>query len=305
MLACRRGSMNDAHCHFFSAAFFEALGSQARVPGSAPAEDVPRQLGWDPPGSPETLAARWVEELDRHRVSRAALIASVPGDADSVARAVAERPDRFVGFFMMNPRAADAEAMLDAVLARPGMRSACLFPAMHGYRADGPEVEVVARRLAAEPGRALFVHCGLLSVGVRTRLGLPNRFDPRASNPLDLFPVADRHPDLPIILPHFGGGFLHEALLLASSCPNVHFDTSSSNGWIRTYPGLTLTEVFRRALDVLGPDRLLFGTDSSFFPRGWQAEIARTQTGILRRVLKGDADRQAVLSGTFDRLFPR
>ena len=47
-------------------------------------------LGWDAPGTPDALADRWVAELDRHQVARAALIASVPGDEESVAAATAK-----------------------------------------------------------------------------------------------------------------------------------------------------------------------------------------------------------------------
>ena len=55
--------LNDAHCHFFSAAFFEALARddpQGRF-HEHPAEAIPAALGWDPPGTPEALAARWIE----------------------------------------------------------------------------------------------------------------------------------------------------------------------------------------------------------------------------------------------------
>ena len=35
--------------------------------------------------------------------------------------------------------------------------------------------------------------------------------------------------------------------------------------------------MFRQALAVAGADRLLFGTDSSFFPRGWVADVHERQ----------------------------
>ena len=69
--------------------------------------------------------------------------------------------------------------------------------------------------------------------------------------------------------------------MAADQCPNIHLDTSSSNGWIQYYPGLTLDAVFRQALAVVGPSRLLFGTDSSFFPRGWQRAIFDAQLAAL------------------------
>ena len=86
--------------------------------------------------------------------------------------------------------------------------------------------------------------------------------------------------ELKFVLPHFGAGYLREALMLADLCPNVYLDTSSSNSWMR-YEGLDLKTVFRRALDVVGPQRLLFGTDSSFFPRGWNYAIFEAQTRAM------------------------
>src|SRR5882672_8941388 len=100
--------LNDAHCHFFSPQFFGAL---ARQRGRTPVQSVPdlcRELQWDDPGAADTLADRWVAELDAHGVGRAALIASVPGDEASVAEAVAHHPSRFVGLFMLDPAPADA-----------------------------------------------------------------------------------------------------------------------------------------------------------------------------------------------------
>jgi predicted TIM-barrel fold metal-dependent hydrolase len=112
------------------------------------------------------------------------------------------------------------------------------------------------------------------------------------------------YPSLPIIVPHFGAGFFREALMLAEACSNVVLDTSSTNGWVRYHPGLTLTDVFRTAMAVVGPDRLMFGTDSSFFPRGWQAPIYDTQRAILEQLGTEDGYRAAIFGGTFNRLFP-
>ena len=42
--------------------------------------------------------------------------------------------------------------------------------------------------------------------------------------------------------------------------------------------------VFTSALGVVGPSRLLFGTDSSFFPRGWQNGTCVQQQGTLDRL---------------------
>src|SRR5712691_8932584 len=157
-------NINDAHCHFFSTPFFAGLGGDAAL----------AKLGWDAPGPAEVLADRWVAELDRHQVSRAALIASVPGDAASVAAAVSRHRQRFVGFFMVDPTQPDAAAKASEAITRGGLRAICLFPAMHRYSIRDGRVAGLFDLAAATPGTAVFVHCGVLSVGVRKKLGLPS-----------------------------------------------------------------------------------------------------------------------------------
>ena len=175
----------------------------------------------------------------------------------------------------------------------------------HDPSHDDAFMDGVAREAAAaRPGTAVFVHCGVLSVGVRKRLGLPNPFDMRFGNPLDLHAVALAYPTVPILVPHFGAGLFREALMVADVCPNVHFDTSSSNGWIRYHPGLTLAAVFKQALAVLGPDRLLFGSDSSFFPRGWVSDVFAQQSGALEELGIDAGVRGRIFGGNFDRIFP-
>jgi predicted TIM-barrel fold metal-dependent hydrolase len=295
----------DVHCHFFSSRFLEILVASDRrsLPSAEHANVIAGLLGWEPPGAPEQLADRWVRELDLHGVSRAALIASIPGDEDSVAVAVAKHPSRFVGFFMFDPTSADAERRLAHALGEAGLRGVALFPAMHKYRLDDDRVDAVFR--AAQDHRAaVFVHCGVLTVGVRKKLGLASPFDLRLGDPLSLSVLASRHPRVPVIIPHCGAGFLREALMAADQCPNVHLDTSSSNSWMKYHPGLTLEAVFRQAVQVAGADRLLFGTDSSFFPRGWQRPIHETQVRAMEQAGIDDQARAQILAGNFERLFP-
>ena len=109
MTAADPTRLNDAHCHFFSAGFFATLARDPAAPRvEDPAVDLPATLGWEAPGDPAQLADRWVAELDRHGVGRAALTASVPGDEASVAAAVARHPSRCGGLFMVSPTAPGA-----------------------------------------------------------------------------------------------------------------------------------------------------------------------------------------------------
>ncbi len=296
--------LNDAHCHFFSPRFFETLARDAAGRFDAdPAVSVPEALGWEAPGSVGQLANRWMAEIDRHQVQRAVLIASVPGDEQSVVEALATHPAAFVGFFMVNPLAESAIERTRQALA-DGLRGVCLFPAMQRYSLLDARVAAIIDVAAQTPSAAVFVHCGVLSVGARKKLALPSRFEARFGHPLDVQTLAVTWPQVPFIIPHFGAGFLREALMAADMCPNIHFDTSSSNRWMKYIPGLTLETVFRQAVQVLGPERLLFGTDSSFFPRGWQRPIFDTQLEALDRLNLSARDVDLILGGNFDRLFP-
>jgi predicted TIM-barrel fold metal-dependent hydrolase len=293
---------HDVHCHFFSPRFFEALAEQRGVDTDKPVGHIADILGWEAPESTEQVADRWVEELDRYQVGRAALISSVPGDQDSVAGAIARHPQRFVGFFMLDPTRDGALDLTEQAFSDLGLRCVCLFPAMHHYYVYDERVLPIFE-CAARVKAAVFVHCGVLSVGVRKKLELPSRFDMRYGNPLYLHSVALTFPRLPIIIPHFGAGMFREALMVADLCSNIYLDTSSSNSWIKFYPGLTLEEAFSQALSVVGPNRLLFGSDSSHFPRGWRSRVYGTQSQILDRLGIGAPDQKKIFIENFDRIF--
>ncbi|HEY3837407.1 MAG TPA: amidohydrolase family protein [Bryobacteraceae bacterium] len=293
--------ISDAHVHFFSYGFFSALATQKK----ATVADLQPLLNWQmPTEDPFELADQWVAELDRHGVSRAVLIASVPGDESSVSAALIRHPDRFRGYFMANPTQASPDMPVAAGLSTGGLHGICLFPAMHRYSVHDNRVLPLYEVVAAHPGSVVFVHCGALTVGVRKKLGLPSLFDMSYSNPLDLHAVAMQFPQLNFIVPHFGAGMFREALMLCDLCPNVYLDTSSSNGWMK-YEGLNLKTVFQRALQVCGAGRLLFGTDSSFFPRGWNAAVFQAQTAALTELGVSNEDAAKIFGGNLERLLAR
>jgi predicted TIM-barrel fold metal-dependent hydrolase len=292
----------DAHIHFFSHRFFELLASQSASLREAPdpVGAIAERAGLVvPPADPVALADVWARELDRYAVDRAMLIASLPGDEESVSQAIRAFPRRFSGAFMLDPTPAESEQRVRRAIGDLGLRMLCLFPAMHRYPVAATEsVRRVLDRVAETPGCAVFVHCGVLSVGLRKKLALPSRFDMRFSNPLDIHPLALDYPAVPFVVPHFGAGMLREALMLADLCPNVFLDTSSTNSWTRyDVPKPSLREVFERALEVAGPSRLLFGTDSSFFPRGWNSGVFERQLEALADLRIAPEHARAIFGG--------
>lgn len=294
--------IRDAHAHFFSPGFFRFFAQQVaeRRPDFDLA-DLGRETGLEPPRDAAALADRWVAEMDEHGVGQMVAIASVPGDEESVLSAAERHPERFAPFAMMNPRAEDAADRLERAAVR-GLCGVCLFPAMHHFRVDSDELVAFVGR-AAERRLIVFVHFGLLKLGIRDKLGLPSPFDLRYSNPIDLCRAAQAFPSTPFLIPHFGAGFFREALLVARQCANVYLDSSSSNSWTVTQPGRpTLRDVFAQALEVVGPGRILFGSDSGAFPRGFAREVLDAQSEVLAELGLTGSDRADVLGGNLGRL---
>lgn len=299
----------DAHTHFFSCRFFETLISQS--PTLSNADDalaqVAKMTNWMmPPHNPAEFAANWKDELDKHEIAAAMMMASVPNDEDSIASAVAAFPDRIVGGFFLDPTKPDADTRAKRAFDELKLKVVCLFPAMfHFSMAECEGARAVVALASERPGTAVFVHCGALSVGARKKLGLPSKFDLRFGNPLEIYKLAAEFPAVKFIVPHFGAGLFREALMLADLCPNVFLDTSSSNKWMNyTTTPTDLPTIFQQALRVVGHERLLFGSDSSFFPRGWVADVRARQLAALREVGARDEDVSLILGGNFDRIFP-
>jgi uncharacterized protein len=295
----------DAHTHFFSHQFFQAFARLARqnLPAEAPLAAMAQQLGVEiPPKDATHLAQRWVSEMDRYGIDRLVMFTSVPGDHASVATAVQAFPGRIVGYIMLDPTQSTAVDALREGVQQHGLKGVTLFPAMHHFHAYDERVYRLYQA-AAELDLPVFMHFGVLKVSIRDKLGLPNVFDLRYSDPIDLHKAAIDFPSVNFIIPHFGCGYFREALMLGAQAPNVYVDTSSSNTWLTYMPShLDLKTVVEKTLQVFGPHRTLFGTDSNVFPRGWRQDIFQQQVEILRELHTTLEDAELILGGNIARL---
>ncbi len=297
----------DAHTHFFSRPFFAALAAQAPQPSDPAAliASVASKAGLQlPDEDPLKHGARWLAEMDRHGVARLVTFASLPPEAEAVAAAARASGGRLVPYTLVNPTDPKAPAFVERALGTLGFRGLLTFPAMHHFRA-GDACMTPVLELARAHKAPVLVHCGILRVRLRDLFGLPRPYDLSFADPLHVIPAANRFRDVRFVLPHFGGGFLQQALAAGAQCENVVVDTSSSNDWISTLPWRTsLAEVFAAALRVFGAERILFGTDSSTFPRGWRSDIRDAQLAALEQAGATGAQVEAVMGGNLGRLLP-
>ena len=232
-----------------------------------------RMWGFQPPESDvhsdEEQAARWVADLDKKGVERVNFV--MGGGNDNLARIVDMYPERFTGFAHHNVFGDGVDEELERAVAKLGLRGYKLIASSQTRPIDDRSlfpVWEVAERLEVP----VLIHFGVLGGG-----GGPAR-DLRNMNPLTLWEVASSFPLLNFVIPHFGACYFRELLQLCWSCSNVLIDTSGSNQWMRWMPyDLTLKDLFRKAIATVGPDRIIFGTDSSYFPRGFSRDYLREQ----------------------------
>jgi hypothetical protein len=296
----------DSHVHFFSHALFVSLFEQKydRRPTKTDLLRMVEPVGIElPEQAPVQHAERWVRELDAHGVDHAVLFTSTPGEEMSVAAAAQAHPDRFTGWTVVDPRRKDAARKLKRELEKLGLRGITQSPAFHRFDPSDEELAYPIYELAAEHRVPVFSHVGLLRVRLLKTLDRAMPYDLRYANPLLLQRAAMDFPQVTFIIPHLGGGFLREALLLAQACPNVYVDTSGENTWLQHLPQpLTLVEALRRIIGAFGPERVLYGSNSGMLPTGYRADVLERTRKALEEAAVDEQGREAILGGNLARL---
>ncbi|HUR28770.1 MAG TPA: amidohydrolase family protein [Planctomycetota bacterium] len=293
----------DFHLHLFSRTYFETVAALSPQPGDVETRlaDVERRLGLELPS--RDLAQhvrRWIASMDEHGVEHAAAFASVPEEIPVLAQVRALSGGRMTPFALVNPKAPGCAEKVDALLGPAGFGGVLLFPALHHYEYSGPECAALFDVLDRHRAVA-FAHCGELVVKLRDVLGIPRTADAKFANPLELARVADRYPDARFVIPHFGAGRFEETLEAGKRASNILVDTSSSNGWMASQQ-LELKDVFSRALEVFTASRIVFGTDSTTFPKGWLRGRYDEQVRVLQSLGVQESDLAAIFHGNAKRL---
>lgn len=251
------------------------------------------QPRWDTAEEPiEETAKRWLYELDRHGISKGVFI-HFGKDGKELEGFVRFAPDRFIGFIGLDPLDPESPLLLERHVKEKGFRGLKLYPLTQRFHTYDEKVYPIYEKANAL-GIPILIHMGIT---------IAYNADLRYANPTDLQPVARDFPDLKIIIAHFGAGYLQESLLLCYHCANIYFDTSSSNIWMKYLPyPITLKEVFQKFLDHAGPERILFGTDSSSFPRGYRRDLLDLHLATLMELKIPEEDIRKIMGGNIARL---
>jgi hypothetical protein len=286
----------DAHVHLFSVPLFREFVE--RNPGAYPRWRTALEEGrWGRRGEAlpdldaDEMAAWYAARLDAAGIAKAVVVSVVP-DSQYTRDFVAASGGRIAALCNLDPRSPDAPALLVREMAA-GFKGVKLLPVNRCYRLSDPACRPFFEK-AAELGAAITVHYGVT---------VDPGGDLRYADPTDLSPVARDFPEITFVIAHFGAGYFHEALRLGYQCKNVCLDSSGTNNWMDYDPhGYTLAQVFERALVALGPERVLFGTDSGT-TGPYRVWIAYQQRRILEELGLSEHDRDLVLRANAVRIF--
>ncbi len=244
----------------------------------------------EPPAAVQ--ATRWQAEIDSAQLSAIAFVSG--GGNDALAATVAGR-ERMFGFAHHDPFGVDAAATLRRAVTQDGLRGYKLVaPALRGP-IDHPDLYPVWR-VAEECNIPVLIHFGPVDGGGGVAFH-------ENINPLRLHNVAKAFTYTTFVVPHFGCGYPQELLHLAWACRNVMVDTSGNNEWVRWMPyPLSVPALFRKFYETIGPERILFGSDSCSFPRGLARAYYTEQVRAVREMGIPETDRNLIFAGNAARL---
>ncbi|MCH7760523.1 amidohydrolase [candidate division TA06 bacterium] len=293
----------DSHMHLLTKKMVDGFREEMKKRDPRLYEEAKRQSewraktlnqpSWEPENEPvEATAKRWLDELDKNQIAKGVFI-HFAKDGEELEEFVRFAPDRFVGFIGLNPLDPESPELLERFVNEKGFRGLKLYPLTQKYHVYEERVYPMyekARKLRIP----VLIHMGI---------SIAYTADLRYANPIDLQPVARDFPDLNIIVAHFGAGFMQESLLLCYHCANVYFDTSGSNIWMKYLPyPITLKEVFQKFLENATSDRILYGTDSSTFPRGYRRDLLDLHLSTFRELKLPEEEIQKIFGGNIARL---
>ena len=90
---------------------------------------------------------------------------------------------------------------------------------------------------------------------------------------------------------------------LAAEGKTVVLSVHQMSLWIRWVPGdVTVKYLFRKYYETIGPSRIIFGTDSSWFPRGFTIEYLQDQMRSCLDLNFPEQDIQQIFAGNAARL---
>jgi len=242
---------------------------------------------------PEKLLIRTVEEMDKNHVRWGLL----SGDNTMVQEWVARYPGRFLPSFTPDLSAEDQEQAVSQ-FAKEVAEARWRAVGELGLPYAGKPLNDLALfpyyEVCERAGVPVFFHTGL--DGPEPQRLVSPAFRIELGDPLLLQDVVIRFPKLKIVIMHMGWPFFDHALYMLYAYPNVFVDVAVVD-WILG-KGL-FQRMLREAIDTVGNERILFGSDQMVWPQVITPAVA----AIRDAKFLSEADKRHILWGNAAALF--
>ena len=281
----------DAHAHYFNVntmqnwlkrgRTMETFANRTKTRTDMTSIELPDE-NWD-------TAQKWVEELDKYGIERMGVMVG-PEAYDEFKETMKRFPDRFIGYANIYPAEPDAADKVKQA-ARDGFKGIKLYPSSWKDLKVYDEPCYPVYDACKNNDMLVFLHFGITIGG---------QADLRNGNPIDIQVPSRDYPELNFVIAHFGAGWFREVLLMQYQTDNVYMDSSGSNSWMKYLPyDLDLKMILRKAIQAGGSYKILFGTDSTFFPRGWRFNVLEAQVKACRELVSDGVIKEEDISNIF------
>ena len=155
--------------------------------------------------------------------------------------------ERFIPFIGVDPNRKDAVQKVREYYSKYEPKGIKVYPAT-GFYPDDERYDDYWKAID-DCGLAVTVHTGMALAPL----------DEKYCRPSFMRRIAEKYPDMKIIIAHLGGKFHDELFPLMDACENVYADCSALQGWApvdRTMIPKRLKECVTRY-----PDRIVYGSD--------------------------------------------
>ncbi|MDR3497149.1 MAG: amidohydrolase family protein [Ancalomicrobiaceae bacterium] len=190
--------------------------------------------------------AELVAKIDAVGVDKAVMFPFVEGNFtnDPIKEAFDQFPDRLIPFCAVNPWQPDAAAEVRRCVVDWGFKGLKLHPALNGFHLSDPGLCDPLFRVAEELGIPIIVH------GASDLYNAPPEFAL----------MAARFPKVNLLMAHMGFFWsVDQAIGFSAEYPNLYLEVSRA----------PIFEI-RTAVERLGPEKVIWGTDSPFVDYEWE-----------------------------------
>lgn len=164
-------------------------------------------------------------------------------------------PNRFYGAACLDPTCPESIETLELLVKQYRFRAVKMLPGHYKFNANSKKIYAFYKK-CIELDIPVVFHTGYSPFREVDRL-IP-------AMPIILDELAYNLPELKIDLCHVGGHWYQDAVLVALRNENIILDLSMLTYMCRflVYPKVDPGELIKRIVEVLGPDRLMFGADN-------------------------------------------